>query len=1034
MAFSPKKFFKRLFIGLGIFLVLLIGTAFAIPYFFKDRLVALAKETINKEINAKVDFKDVSIGIFRTFPDLNFTLEGLTVDGVGTFKDIRLAEVPEFEFRLDIMSVIKKDRPVSIKEITVRNPKIHVLVLQDGQANYDIAKPSSDTSTTTSSGGGYKIKLNRYGIYNAEIIYDDRAGGTYAKLVDFTHYGSGKFTDTVYDLETTTKGKQVTVSQGAIPYLSKAQVDAEVTLNADMDKMKFTFKDNDIKINDLGLKFDGWLAMPKDDIDMDLKFSAPDAKFSSFLSMIPAAYTADFKDVQTEGVFNFSGWAKGTYNDKSMPAFKLDLNVDKARFKYPDLPLPVEQISAKLVVNSPSADFDRMVVDLSKFNFKLGANPFSASLLLKTPMSDPDIKARVDGKLNLAELSKAFPMEGVKELTGLLDAKLNINTRMSYVNNEQYDKVGLDGHFKLTGSKYKSDDYPLVTINDINTQFTPNNVKLYNMDIKIGKSDIKANGTLDNLLTYFSNDKIMLGDITVRSNILDLNEIMGSEDTETSTTTTPTPASSSSAEAEMFDKWDFNADVQFNTIMYDKHIISGTKATGHFSPSAAVLQNFEARIGKNDIKASGKVRNWWGYLFGNEIIVGILDVQSNNMNLNDFMEESSSTSTTSTTSTSTTSSSESSIVLVPGNIDFQLNGTFANLTYDKYELKDAYGALVIRNKKIDFNDMKAKIFGGSFIVNGSYNTQNEAKPDFALDFNIDKFRFDEVAKNVITIKKIAPIIEHLTGAFNTKFKMAGSLDKDMMPDLNTLFMDGLIETFDAMVKNYKPVNDLNAKLGIKELSNFKLDNTVNFFTVKDGKFNLQPVTYNVQDMAITAGGSHSLTNEMNYNFNFQVPKTKLQQGQAGAAASSLINDLNGQASKVGVNLNSGDYVRFNVIMGGTALKPTFKIKFLDAPVKSVVNQLKDQAKAELDKKKQEFEDKAKAELDKKKAEAEAKARAEYDKFKADAEARAKAEADKAAQQIKDKVGQEVKDKTGQAVDQIKDKAKDALKNPFGKKN
>ena len=79
-------------------------------------------------------------------------------------------------------------------------------------------------------------------------------------------------------------------------------------------------------------------------------------------------------------------------------------------------------------------------------------------------------------------------------------------------------------------------------------------------------------------------------------------------------------------------------------------------------------------------------------------------------------------------------------------------------------------------------------------------------------------------------------------------------------------------------------------------------------------------------------------------------------------------------------------VKMNLLMGGTVDKPTIKTD-LKSTTGGIVNSIKDKAKEELDKKKQELEAKAKAEADKLKQEAEAKAKAE-------AEARAKAESNK----------------------------------------
>ena len=70
---------------------------------------------------------------------------------------------------------------------------------------------------------------------------------------------------------------------------------------------------------------------------LDLQFSTPNTDFASFLSMIPSAYTSNFKSVNTKGSFSIKAAVKGLFNDSTFPAFNVDLTVDDAYFKYPDL-------------------------------------------------------------------------------------------------------------------------------------------------------------------------------------------------------------------------------------------------------------------------------------------------------------------------------------------------------------------------------------------------------------------------------------------------------------------------------------------------------------------------------------------------------------------------------------------------------------------------------------------------------------------------------------------------------------------------
>lgn len=129
------KIVKRFFLALLILIVLLVGSAIALPYIFKDKLVALAKEEINKNVLARVDFQDVSLSLLRSFPNFSMELSDYSVSGINEFEGITLAAGKSAGFTLDLMSVISSTRPVEILSVTLTEPDVHVVVLPDGRAN-----------------------------------------------------------------------------------------------------------------------------------------------------------------------------------------------------------------------------------------------------------------------------------------------------------------------------------------------------------------------------------------------------------------------------------------------------------------------------------------------------------------------------------------------------------------------------------------------------------------------------------------------------------------------------------------------------------------------------------------------------------------------------------------------------------------------------------------------------------------------------------------------------------------------------------
>ncbi|MCB0635905.1 MAG: AsmA family protein, partial [Lewinella sp.] len=304
-----KKVFKRIALILFIFLVLLIGILVAIPFLFKDRIIEIAKTEINNNVRAEVDFADVNLSFFRSFPDLSLGLEDFSVVGVDEFAGIPLASGKEAGFTVDVMSLINSDGPVNIKSVSLVEPRLNIQVLPDGTANYDIAIASDEpveADTTTTDLTGLEIALRRYSIEGAQLVYNDQSLDMYVAAENFNHSGVGNFTLDIYDLDTETSIDALTVRYDGITYLDAAQLALDAIFNINMPESKYTLRDNALTVNALHLAADGFVQLLEEDINMDLTFSTPDSDFRALWSLIPNAYTADYASVDIQGDFQLA--------------------------------------------------------------------------------------------------------------------------------------------------------------------------------------------------------------------------------------------------------------------------------------------------------------------------------------------------------------------------------------------------------------------------------------------------------------------------------------------------------------------------------------------------------------------------------------------------------------------------------------------------------------------------------------------------------------------------------------------------------
>ncbi|MDF1697017.1 MAG: AsmA-like C-terminal region-containing protein [Saprospiraceae bacterium] len=904
----------------GLLLLALLIAVLAIPYFFKDRIVETVKTEINKNINAKVEFTDVNLSLVKSFPDFNFTLDQLSVTGIDEFENDTLIEAETIELSLDLMSVLSSGKPLEINTISLQKPFINIKILRDGKANYDIVK-STDTPAEDAASENEKIQvqLQAYTITEGKFIYDDRLGATYLEMVDLDHNGNGAFTQDVFDFSTTTDIGSITAKSGGITYLNKAKGDIDLNILADIPNSKYTIKENAIGINALQLNMEGFIQLVGDKIDMDIVYSAPNNNFKSLLSMIPSAYTKDFKEVQANGKLSLNGFVKGNYDaiSESLPAFLLNLKVENGNFKYPNLPLGIEKINSTIQINSPSSNLDKMVVDISNFNMELGNNPFEAKIKLWTLLSDPNIDSQLQGTIDLAELAKAFPMEGVSQLNGIITSNLSASTSMSAIDAQDYENIDMTGDVSIENLDYHSEGNPQVQVSQMKMNFSPQYVKLDKFEAQFGKSDIKAEGTIDNILAYFAPEKTMTGQLNIRSNFIDANEWAPGE--ETNTNQPDLSVSESASEAEVFDRYDFTIDAQAKKIVYTEYELIDSKMVGQVTPTKATLRTLETNIGESDFKMDGEFTNINNYIFENETLKGDINLTSNYINANEFMLEE-----------GAVAEEEIEVFPVPEKMDLNINTQIGEVLYTTIPLQNIKGNIKVSDEIATIENGNAKTLGGDVVMNGSYNTQNIEAPKFDMDYKVSSLNYQDAFNQLNTFQALAPIGKFIEGELNTDFNMSGNLGQDMLPILNSLSASGILETMNGTLKNFKPLEELANKLNLNSLKSIDLKNTKNWFELNDGEVKIKDFDYSTNGIDMVIGGSHSLDNEMAYHIKAKIPRTLLKNNAVGQAADKGLGFLQDQASKLGVNIDEAEFVNVDVLITGTMTNPVIKLNLLGA--------------------------------------------------------------------------------------------------------
>ena len=938
-----KKILRKTLKITGIILIALIAIAFLIPILFKKQITTLVKKEINKNLVANVDFKDVSLSLFRHFPKISISLDELSVIGTNEFAKDTLIAAKTLDASVNLISAIK-GKDIKVYGVFLESPRIHALMNKDGKANWDIARADDDTTgSPDDSPSEFKMNLQKYEIKNGYIYYKDETADISTEIFNLDHEGSGDFTADIFTLKTKTKADNAGFIYTSIPYLNNAKAEIDADIQIDNTNSKYTFKTGSIKLNNLNLNAEGFFQLVNDSTyNMDIKFKTPSNEFKDILSLIPGIYRKDFDKIKTSGQAVFNGFVKGTYSPQQMPAYDINLEVKDGFFQYPDLPKPVKNIQLAVHATNPDGKGDNAVIDISKGHAVMDNEPFDFRLLFRNPETSKYIDAAIKGKLDLANLSKFVKLEKGTKLSGLVWADAFVRGDMSALQNQE-GNFNAGGFLDIKNLFYSSSAFPQPIQNgNMKVQLVNNGGIADNTSIDISSGHIQvgqdpvdftlqlrkpvstvdfsgtAEGrlTLDNLKQF-----VQLDPGTSISGIL--NADLGFSGNKTA------------IDKGEYDKININGNAIINNLKYVSRDypkgITVSNTNLEFIDKMVLCKNFSGSYLNSDFTGKGVLDNLIGFIMQDQKLTGELNIAADKIILNDWMG-------TDTTTTTTTTSSTGPFV-VPANINMTINAKADKVKYDKVDYNNINGTLVLADETVKLKDVKTEALDGTMTFNGSYSTRtNKKDPAININYDVKDLDIQKTFYAFNTIQKLMPIGQFLGGKIQSQLSMTGNLNGNMMPDLNTLSGKGNLLLIEGLLKKFAPLEKLANALQIDHLKSITLKDVKQYIEFANGKVLVKPFNVKINDIEMKIGGMHGFDQSLDYIIEMKVPRKYL-----GSEGNNLVNGLITQATSKGIPVKLSEMVDLSVKMGGSISNPSLKID-LQKVVGDAADELKEQAK------------------------------------------------------------------------------------------
>ena len=603
----------------GVFVLLVLAVLIVAPFFLKGKIVDLIKINVNKNVNATFDFSDADLSLLKSFPNAEIRLDDIILINKAPFKGDTLFAAKQLSLVIGIPELFKgAGEPIGVKDITLNEALVAIQVDTEGNANYDIALETTEPDVNDGQAqtqDGFVFNLASYAINNSKFSYYDKGAKIYFQLLDMSHSGTGDLSLAQSKLDTHTKAL-VSLEMDSTNYLNKNKIQLDALLGIDLTTNTYSFLENKALLNQLPLVFDGFVKLNEENQEIAINFKTASSDFKNFLGVIPEAYSKDIQEVTTTGAFTISGAFKGIVDETHIPKFNIAINSDDASFKYPALPKTVRNIFMDIAITNTTGLVEDTAVSIKKTSFQIDDDTFSLTSQIGQLMGNTKVSAQVAGKMNLANLEKAYPIPAGMHLKGMLDADISTAFDLAMIENKQYERTRTEGKMRLNNFVYDAEDMANpVLLDAVSVTFNPRTVSLNEFKGKTGTTDFKINGTINNFLGYLFNDEKVLGDFNLNSDTFNLNDFMvvdtpakpndskGANKTEVST-----PEADGSTEKIKIPAF---LDVVFNAsatkVVYDNITLKNVKGTLKIADETATLSNMTSSVFDGILAFNGKV-------------------------------------------------------------------------------------------------------------------------------------------------------------------------------------------------------------------------------------------------------------------------------------------------------------------------------------------------------------------------------------------------------------------------------------------
>lgn len=558
---------------------------------------------------------------------------------------------------------------------------------------------------------------------------------------------------------------------------------------------------------------------------------------------------------------------------QSIPAFDFSAKLENGFLQWTDLPEPIQDLEIQIAADSPDSLVSHINLGMKRLHFQV-LDQVTDGFFHYLGRDQHRVEANLKSSFDLADIPKFYPLDSGFQLAGQL--RLDLVADGNYRPEEKIaPKVKAD--FTLREGYVLTPYYPeaiqdiscILTLINTSNSFTDLKFEIQPVSFSFAGSPFVLKANLENLddIRYDlqSQGRLDLGKLA---------RVFGAEEAEVEgflVADLNLKGRQSDAAAGRISQLDNRGTLEMEKIRIRTELLpeplSLDKGTLSFNQDKIEFVDFQFSYAANELRASGQLTNYLGYLTDEEeILSGSVELKTKFVNLDDFMffgEEDPVKIDTLGVVTG--------VIVPPSNLNVKVTASADSIRFGEYGVSDFRGQLGTSDREIRLDQTGFSLIGAQVEMKGAYRATTPFSANFDYEISARDFDIQRAYREVPIFREMVSFAEYAEGKASLDYKLSGRLNADMYPVLPSIKGGGTLGLKSVKLKGFKLMNTVAEKTENEELNDPQLNDIEIKTSIENNLITIPRTRMRIAGFRPRMEGQVSLGGDLNIGMRLGLP-------------------------------------------------------------------------------------------------------------------------------------------------------------------